>query len=117
MATSYVTETKIVNRQGNSTDLKITVGYAQAGGSYVVLISPNGVKQEIQPNANGTYTIPLQKNCILSCVSTVQDINLSTNNTSVAHDFTSVSPTNHNYSKTVDHHNDKVIYDIQYIFT
>jgi hypothetical protein len=80
----------------------------------VVLITSAG-RTEIQPNANGDYVIPVQVKSILSCVTTVQDINLATNNTSVTHDFTNASPGQSVYQRTVEHHNDRVVYDIQYI--
>lgn len=116
MATISFTETKLLQTYSNPLSLHITVGHAQAGGSYVVFIASSGVKTVLTPNANGDYVFNPHVNGILSCITTVQDINLSTNNTSVTHNFAAANPAAHTYQKAVDHHNDKVVYDIQYVF-
>lgn len=112
MATTSVTETSFLQTSGPFT-LRITVGFAQAGGSYVVLIA-GGTRTEILP-INGVYHLTPVANSILSCTTTVQDINLSTNKTSVIHDFTNAAPGHLSYDKSVEHNNDRVVYDIQYI--
>lgn len=116
MATISFTETKLLQTYSNPLTLHITVGLMQAGGSYVVFIASTGMKTVLIPNASGGYVFNPHANGILSCITTVQDINLSTNNTTVKHDFTAATPATHTYQKAVDHHNDKVVYDIQYVF-
>ena len=116
MATVTVTDTKFLQKESNLVSLKITIGQAQAGGSFVVLIASDGVREEILPDPNGEYFIQTQLNSILGCITTVQDINLSTNMTSVLHDFSNATPNHFDYHRPVEHHNDKVVYDIQYIF-
>lgn len=115
MATSLVTDTKFINVGANPVTLTIQIGFAQAGGSYVVLINSDGSRDEIKPGAHGVYQVQIPKQSILSCVTTVQDINLSTNDTSVQHHFSSGEPSTFTYSKQVEHQNDKVVYDIQFI--
>lgn len=117
MATELVTETKLLKVKSDTLVLRITIGQAQAGGSYVVLIPPTGARQTIQPSQDGEYSIPNIPNGMLSCVTTVQDINPSTNQTSVIHNFNGATPASFPYSRSVVHHNDKVVYDIQYVFT
>jgi hypothetical protein len=114
--TSHVTETRVVKATGNPVTLAITVGFAQVGGSYVLHFTPAGTAV-IKPNAAGVYSITPQANDMLSCVTTVQDINPSTNNTAVTHDFTNLNPAGpFSHSRAVQHHNDKVVYDILYVF-
>lgn len=117
MATTSLTETIFLQNYSNPLTLTITVGFAQAGGSYVVFIASNGLRTELTPNAQGNYIVQPHPNSILSCVTTVQDINLATNNTSVTHDFNSATPNQCIHQLAVNHHNDKVVYDIQYIFS
>lgn len=116
MATITVTDTRFLETTETGVlKLKITVGFMQASGSYVVLISSDDSRKEIFPDQQGIYTIPLEHQSIISCITVVQDINLSTNNTSVKHNFTDANPDTFTYEREVEHHNDRVIYDIQYI--
>lgn len=116
MATITVTDTKFLETTGAGVlKLKITVGFMQASGSYVVLISSTDTRTEILPGPDGIYTIPLEHQSLISCITVVQDINMSTNNTSVKHNFTDTNPDTFTYEREVEHHNDRVIYDIQYI--
>jgi len=115
MATTTVADTKFIDPGVGPFTLTISVGFAQAGGSYVLLIDSNGNRTEIQPHPHGVYQVQLAKQNILSCTTTVQDINLSTNDTCVDHVFSFPGPNTFTFSKRVDHQNDKVVYDIQFI--
>lgn len=115
MATSLVSDTKFIDVGVSPVTLTIQVGYAQAGGSYVVVINSDGSRNEIKPTSPGVYQVQLPRQSILSCVTTVQDINLSTNDTSVQHIFSTGEPASFTYTKQVEHQNDKVVYDIQFI--
>lgn len=116
MATITVTDTRFLETtEAGILKLKITVGFMQASGSYVVLISSDDSRREIVSDEHGVYTIPLEHQSIISCITVVQDINRSTNHTSVRHNFTDTNPDTFTYEREVEHHNDRVIYDIQYI--
>lgn len=114
MATTVISDTKFINPGPNEFELQISVGYAQAGGSYVVVIDNQGQRQVVNPFGEGKYRVRMGRQCILSCTTTVQDINLSTNDTCVDHEF-SFSPQKVSFQKRVDHQNDKVVYDIQFV--
>jgi len=115
MATTVVTDTKFIDVGADPVLLKVQVGYTQAGGSYVVLIKNDGSKEEVLPQRPGEYELVIPRQSILSCTTTVQDISMSTNQTSVRHIFSAGNPQEFSYSKEVEHQNDKVVYDIQYI--
>jgi hypothetical protein len=114
MATSVISDTRFINPGQNEFELQISVGYAQAGGSYVVVINSQGQRQVVNPIAEGRYRVHMGNQSILSCTTTVQDINLSTNDTCVDHEF-SFAPGKITFQKRVDHQNDKVVYDIQFV--
>jgi hypothetical protein len=116
MATISLTDTRFIQQGSDEVVLEITTGFMQAGGSFVVFSDTQGLKNEILPNANGKYIIRPTLHCFLNCITSVQDINPSTNKTSVSHDFSPASPGAFKYSRQVEHHNDIVIYDILYIF-
>lgn len=115
MATTSVSDTKFISPGSVPFTLTITVGFAQAGGSYVVLIDNHGNRTVIPPTTEGVYNVQMPLQSILSCITTVQDINLSTNDTSVDHVFSFHQPNQFTFSKRVEHQNDKVVYDIQYV--
>jgi hypothetical protein len=116
MATVTLTDTRFVQQASEEVVLQITTGFMQAGGSFVIFSDANGVKNEILPTAEGIYIVRPTKFCFLNCVTSVQDINPSTNRTSVIHEFRQASPSAFEYERQVEHHNDIVIYDIHYIF-
>ena len=116
MTTSILKETRNLMTAKDLVLLTITIGDAQAGGSYVVLKFPDGHREKVSRNTQGQYPIPVREGVVLNCVTTVQDINLSTNRTTVIHRFDHAEPAEHICQETVNNQNDKVIYDISYTF-
>ncbi|WP_339924226.1 hypothetical protein [uncultured Cyclobacterium sp.] len=115
MATISFTDSKLLNAQGAvSVTLRITIGYMQAGGSYVYLRQPNQSATDILPSPNGDYLLSVTTGTIIVCTTTVQDINLATNKTSVIHDFVPGFPSQFIFDQNVNNHSDKVVYSITY---
>lgn len=78
---------------------------------------PHHDPTEILPSHNGDYILVVQPGTIVVCTTTVQDINLATNRTSVTHDFAPGLPSQFTFDQIVNNHSDKVVYTITYFLS